>query len=400
MTGLGLLLAVGVSLNHSFEIPSGDETAWGNPPVTRELITGIRKLGFTSLRLPMTECARTRVEEVAGWARAEGLEVEIGPAVEPFVVPRAFTVEHEQVEFDSARDAAQIMTALRGKRSVTVVAERQFRNEDRRLPNDDARVRWAYAVGTAARELGVEVYLMDTGVDPKAGVLDRKSGTARHPSLVKAFVGGATGTLSPEAAEALARAAYVGEKTYPKTDRVLVWKLDGKSYRTCWGQRIGAGSASGNGAVLENFRTDDAGNLLATSNGRSIDMLHQQFWADQSATAIETLKAYAYTHGETPLKGRRLVFTLTALKGTTAVVAGLVTLPGVAKPVPFGAGPDHAGAFRASPEQPTVRVEIPLTEGVLGSVKPAGISVELKLYPGPWQCAQPLDCKVSPIELK
>lgn len=400
MTGLGLFLAVGISLNHCFEIPSGNETEWGNPPITRELIAGIRKLGFTSLRLPTAEASRERAEEVAGWARSEGLSAEIGPTVEPFVVPEAFTVEHEQVDFDSERDTAKIVAALRGKRSVTVVAERQFRNEDRRLPNDDARVRWAYAVGTAARELGVEVYLMDTGIDPKSGVLDRKRCVARQSALVQAFVGGATGTLLPEAAEALAQAAYVGEKTYPKTDRVLVWKLDGKSYRTCWGQRIGAGSASGNGTVLENFRTDEEGNLLATSNGRSIDMLHQQFWADQSATAVDTLKAYVYTHGETSLKGRRLVFTLTAQGGTTAVVAGLVTLPGVAKPIPFGAGPDHAGAFRASPEQPTVRVEIPLVEGFLGSVEPAGISVELKLYPGPWQCAQPLDCKVSPIELR
>lgn len=400
MMGLSLLLAVGISLNHCFETPSGDETVWGNPPITRELIAGIRKLGFTSIRLPMTENSRARVEEVAVWAREEGLLVEIGPKVEPFLVPAAFTVEHEQVDFEMERDLPLIMSAMRGKRSVTVVAERQFRNEDRRLPNDDARVRWAYAVGTAARELGVDIYLMDTGIDPKAGVLDRKRGIARHPALIKAFIGGATGTLSSEAAEALAATAFVGLKTYPKTDRVLVWKLDGMSYRTCWGQRIGAGSMSGDGAVLENFRTDEEGNLYASTFGRRLDMLHQQFWANQSETAVDTLRSYVYTHGETALKGRRLVFTLTALNGSTAIVSGIISIPGVDKPIRFGADPGHAGAFCASPAKPNVRVEIPLTEGCLAADETKGISVELKLYPGPWQSANALDCKISPIELK
>ncbi len=66
-----------------------DETSWGNPPITRELLSNIHDQGFNSLRLPVTwtdhqggapdytidPAYLDRVEEVVNWALDEGLYV-------------------------------------------------------------------------------------------------------------------------------------------------------------------------------------------------------------------------------------------------------------------------------------------------------------------------------------
>lgn len=328
--------------------------------------------------------------------------------------PASFTHDHVTPEFDAAEFASGFSHAVDpvrrklAERGIPLVicetaAERQFRNADRRVPNDDARVRWAYAFASRAQKAGVPVFLRDTGCDPKTGVLDRETGRTTQPAFVRAFVGGSTGMLTPEAAEGLAVSARVGLKEYPKSDRLLVWSLDGRSYACCWGQRMGKGGAetvAGNGLILRFFSSESDGSLRVSTNGEPVDMLHQFFWSDQSETAVETMRAYIYTHGETSLAGRRLVFSLTALNGTTAIVSGIVHLPGVKHEIPFGAGPDVAGALKATPASPKVTVEIPLGDGFLDTTTLGGVSVELKLFPGPWSSSRPLDCRISPIELR
>ena len=79
---------VGINVGNTFDVPSGNETEWGNVPVTRELIRAYREKGFDTVRLPVTWTRRfdhgapghpiepaflARVKEVAGWCLAEGL---------------------------------------------------------------------------------------------------------------------------------------------------------------------------------------------------------------------------------------------------------------------------------------------------------------------------------------
>ncbi|OWA34064.1 cellulase [Saccharibacillus sp. O16] len=79
----------GWNLGNTLDSVGADETAWGNPRVTRELIKQISRQGFNSIRIPVTwdnhigpapeykidPAYLDRVAEVVGWARSENLYV-------------------------------------------------------------------------------------------------------------------------------------------------------------------------------------------------------------------------------------------------------------------------------------------------------------------------------------
>ncbi|MEV0273900.1 cellulase family glycosylhydrolase [Hamadaea sp. NPDC050747] len=77
----------GWNLGNTFDSTGADETSWGNPRVTRELIRAVKGNGFNSIRIPVTWAQHldaanvvdpaylARVQEVVGWALAEGLYV-------------------------------------------------------------------------------------------------------------------------------------------------------------------------------------------------------------------------------------------------------------------------------------------------------------------------------------
>ncbi|GGN97731.1 cellulase family glycosylhydrolase [Saccharibacillus kuerlensis] len=79
----------GWNLGNSLDAVGEDETAWGNPRVTRELIKQISRQGFNSIRIPVTwdnhigpapdykidPAYLDRVAEVVDWARKENLYV-------------------------------------------------------------------------------------------------------------------------------------------------------------------------------------------------------------------------------------------------------------------------------------------------------------------------------------
>ncbi|WP_051722613.1 cellulase family glycosylhydrolase [Streptomyces albus] len=81
----------GWNLGNSLDATGSDETSWGNPRVTRELLGNVRDQGFNSIRIPVTWSGHQgpapgytldadyldRVEEVAGWALDEGFHVMI-----------------------------------------------------------------------------------------------------------------------------------------------------------------------------------------------------------------------------------------------------------------------------------------------------------------------------------
>ena len=78
---------VGINIGNSLDVPSGNETEWGNAPVTRELVRAYREKGFDTVRVPVTWSKRfdhdtpgppidpsflARVKEVVGWCLDEG----------------------------------------------------------------------------------------------------------------------------------------------------------------------------------------------------------------------------------------------------------------------------------------------------------------------------------------
>ncbi len=79
----------GWNLGNTLDSVGPDETAWGNPRVTRELIKQISRQGFKSIRIPVTwdnhigpapdykidPAYLDRVAEIVGWARSENLYV-------------------------------------------------------------------------------------------------------------------------------------------------------------------------------------------------------------------------------------------------------------------------------------------------------------------------------------
>ncbi len=79
---------VGINIGNTFDVPSGNETDWGNVRITRELIHAYRQKGFDTVRVPVTWSKRfdhdakghpiepaflARVKEVVGWCLDEGL---------------------------------------------------------------------------------------------------------------------------------------------------------------------------------------------------------------------------------------------------------------------------------------------------------------------------------------
>lgn len=81
----------GWNLGNSLDATGDDETSWGNPRITRELISTVEAQGFNSIRIPVTwgqhqgsapdytieASYLNRVEEVVDWALAEDLYVMI-----------------------------------------------------------------------------------------------------------------------------------------------------------------------------------------------------------------------------------------------------------------------------------------------------------------------------------
>ena len=79
---------VGINIGNTLDVPSGNETDWGNERITRDLVKAYRAKGFDTVRVPVTWSRRfnhselghpiepsflARVKEVVGWCLDEGL---------------------------------------------------------------------------------------------------------------------------------------------------------------------------------------------------------------------------------------------------------------------------------------------------------------------------------------
>jgi aryl-phospho-beta-D-glucosidase BglC (GH1 family) len=88
-----------------------DETSWGNPLTTRELLHAVRAQGFRSVRVPVTWTGHhaatapyaidaawmDRVEQIVDWALAEGLYVVVNIHHDSWQWINQMTTDHDQV---------------------------------------------------------------------------------------------------------------------------------------------------------------------------------------------------------------------------------------------------------------------------------------------------------------
>ncbi|NGZ75207.1 cellulase family glycosylhydrolase [Saccharibacillus alkalitolerans] len=123
----------GWNLGNTLDSVGADETAWGNPRVTRELIKQISRQGFNSIRIPVTwdnhigpapdykidPAYLDRVAEVVGWARTENLYVLIN-------------VHHDSWVWISKMESNHDETLARYNAVWKQIAER-FKNESDKL---------------------------------------------------------------------------------------------------------------------------------------------------------------------------------------------------------------------------------------------------------------------------
>jgi endoglucanase len=123
----------GWNLGNTFDAIGPDETAWGNPRVTRALLDDLRDQGFNSIRIPVTwdhhlgpapdytidPVHLARVREVVGWALDEGFYVLLNMHHDSWVWVERMPTEHD--------------TVLARYRAVWTQVAAAFRNSPQRL---------------------------------------------------------------------------------------------------------------------------------------------------------------------------------------------------------------------------------------------------------------------------
>lgn len=101
----------GWNLGNTFDATGSDETSWGNPRVTRELIEQIAAQGYKSIRIPITWKQRMgdgpdytidpafldRIEEVVDWSLDAGLYVIINLHHDSWLWVSNMGTEHDEV---------------------------------------------------------------------------------------------------------------------------------------------------------------------------------------------------------------------------------------------------------------------------------------------------------------
>ncbi|WP_058302096.1 cellulase family glycosylhydrolase [Gorillibacterium timonense] len=101
----------GWNLGNTLDATGDDETSWGNPAVTKELIQQVAKQGFKSIRIPITwnqymsegpeytinPLYLNRVQEVIGWALDSGLYVMINMHHDSWLWVSGMEKNHDEV---------------------------------------------------------------------------------------------------------------------------------------------------------------------------------------------------------------------------------------------------------------------------------------------------------------
>ncbi|WDF35690.1 cellulase family glycosylhydrolase [Streptomyces sp. T12] len=111
-----------------------DETSWGNPPVTRELLKKVKSQGFKSIRLPVTwgthqgaapgypidPAWMAKVKQVVDWAMAENLYVLLNMHHDSWMWVNNLSTDHDAVLARYEATWTQIAAAFRDEPSRLV----------------------------------------------------------------------------------------------------------------------------------------------------------------------------------------------------------------------------------------------------------------------------------------
>jgi endoglucanase len=117
----------GWNLGNTFDAIGADETAWGNPRVTRALLAQVRAQGFKSIRIPVTwgdhqgaapdytidTAWLARVREVVNWALADDFYVVINMHHDSWMWLNQLATDHDNVLARYTATWTQIARALR-----------------------------------------------------------------------------------------------------------------------------------------------------------------------------------------------------------------------------------------------------------------------------------------------
>lgn len=101
----------GWGMGNTYDAIGADETAWGNPPVTRALLKKVRSEGFKSIRIPVTWEGRqggapdytidpawlAKVRQTVDWALAENLYVMINLHHDSWMWINQYSTNHDAV---------------------------------------------------------------------------------------------------------------------------------------------------------------------------------------------------------------------------------------------------------------------------------------------------------------
>jgi endoglucanase len=119
----------GWNLGNTFDSIGADETAWGNPQVTPQLLRQVRAQGFKSIRIPVTwadhqgaapdytidATSLARVRQVVNWALADGFYVVINMHHDSWMWINQLATDHDAVLTRYRTTWTQIAAAFRGE---------------------------------------------------------------------------------------------------------------------------------------------------------------------------------------------------------------------------------------------------------------------------------------------
>ncbi|MBO3102340.1 cellulase family glycosylhydrolase [Cellulomonas sp. zg-ZUI168] len=117
----------GWNLGNTLDAVGADETAWGNPRVTKKLLSEVEKNGFRSVRIPVTlgqhegpapdytidPVVLDRVEEVVDWALDEDLYVLLDLHHDSWMWTNAMPTQHDEVLAQFTRTWEQLAQRFR-----------------------------------------------------------------------------------------------------------------------------------------------------------------------------------------------------------------------------------------------------------------------------------------------
>jgi endoglucanase len=190
----------GWNLGNSLDSVGTDETAWGNPAVTKELFDKVKGQGFNSVRIPVTigqyegaapgytinAATLDRVQQVADWALADGLYVLLDVHHDSWQWVSAMATKHDAVMAQYTATWTQLAARFRDESSKLLfegINEPQFTGTSGDAQDysllDELNVAFDQTVRSSGGGNATRVLVLDT--------LNANAGQSRLDALVTSY---------------------------------------------------------------------------------------------------------------------------------------------------------------------------------------------------------------------